>query len=338
MRRVLAVLGTGCFILALAASAQADVKSKQKSHVKFEGALGKVVNLFGGKAAKEGVVSTVALKGNRQLTTNDNTGELIDLDAEKIYSIDFKGKSYKVMTFAEMRRQIEEARAKAAESARGQGGGEAGQPGSANFEITVDVKKTGEQKALLGETCNQFIMTLTLKQKGKTLEQGGGMVITSDMWLGPEGSSVREQADFSRRYLATLLGEDGQILARDMMSAMAMYPGLQDGMARMQKETAKMQGTPYLTTVVFESVMTAEQAQARAEQDKNAGPGIGGIAGGIGGMFGRKKKDDASKDSPPAGAAKGRSTIMTSTSEVLSIEPSVSEADVEIPAGFKEKK
>ncbi len=337
MRRVLAVLGTGCFILALAASAQADVKSKQKSHVKFEGALGKVVNLFGGKAAKEGIVSTVALKGNRQLTTNDNTGELIDLDAEKIYSIDFKGKSYKVMTFAEMRRQLEEARAKAAESARGQGG-EAGQPGSADFEITVDVKKTGEQKALIGETCNQFIMTLTLKQKGKTLEQGGGMVITSDLWLGPEGSSVREQADFARRYMAKLLGDDAQVLARDMMSAMAMYPGLQEGIARMQKETAKMQGTPYLTTVTFESVMTAEQAQAKADQDKNAGPGIGGIAGGLGGMFGRKKKDDAPKDKAPAGAAKGRSTIMTSTSEVLSIEPNVAAADVEIPAGFKEKK
>lgn len=334
MRRFLAVLGTGCFILALATSAQADVKSRQKSHVKFEGALGKVVNLFGGKAAKEGIVSTIALKGNRQLTTNDSTGELIDLDAEKIYSIDFKGKSYKVMTFAEMRRQVEEARAKASESAQRQGG----EPGEANFEITVDVKKTGEQKTLIGETCHQYIMTLTLHQKGKTLEQGGGMVITSDVWLGPEGSAVREQADFSRRYVAKLLGSEGETLARDMLSAIAMYPGLQEGMARMQKETAKMQGTPYLTMVTFESVMTAEQAQAKAEQDKNAGPGIGGIAGGLGGMFGRKKKDDAPKDNAPAGAAKGRSTIMTSTTEVLSIESGVTAADVDIPAGFKEKK
>lgn len=332
MRRVLAVLGTGCFILALATSVQADVKSRQKTHVKFEGALGKVVNLFGGKAAKEGIVSTVALKGNRQLTTNDNTGELIDLDAEKIYSIDFKGKSYKVMTFAEMRRQIEDARAKASESARGQGG----QPGEANFEITVDVKKTGEQKTLIGETCSQYIMTLTLHQKGKTLEQGGGMVITSDVWLGPEGSAVREQADFSRRYAAKLLGDEGGALARDMLSAIAMYPGLQEGMARMQKETAKMQGTPYLTTVVFESVMTAEQAQAKAEQDKSAGPGLGGL-GGLGGMLGRKKKDDAPKDQP-GGAGRTRSTILTSSTEVLSIESSVTVADVDIPAGFKEKK
>jgi hypothetical protein len=321
-------------MLALATSVQADVKSRQKSHVKFEGALGKVMNLFGGKAAKEGIVSTVALKGNRQLTTNDTTGELIDLDAEKIYSIDFKGKSYKVMTFAEMRRQIEEARAKASESTRGQGG----QPAEANFDITVDVKKTGEQKTLIGETCNQYIMTLTLHQKGKTLEQGGGMVITSDVWLGPEGSAVREQADFSRRYAAKLLGDEGGALARDMLSAIAMYPGLQEGMARMQKETAQMQGTPYLTTVLFESVMTAEQAQAKAEQDKNAGPGVGGIAGGLGGMLGRKKKEDAPKDNQPAGAGRTRSTIMTSTIEVLGIDSSVTAADVEIPAGFKEKK
>jgi hypothetical protein len=330
MRRVVAVFSAVCLVLAVAATAQAEVKSRQKTQVKFEGALGKMMNLFGGKAAKEGVVNTIALKGNRQMTVTDNTGELVDLDAEKIYSIDFKNQSYKVKTFAELRKEFEEARKKAEQSARGGDSGQAPQ-----YEITVDVKKTGESKALIGETCHEFIMTITMKQKGKTLEQGGGMVLTSDMWMGPAGSAVREQADFARRYAQKLFGDEGQDMARDMMSAMAMYPGLADGMTRMKKELSKLQGTPYLTTVKFETAMTAEQAQAN--QDKGGAPGLGSIAGGLGGMFGRKKKDEAPKEAAAAPAAPGRSVFMTSITEVLSIESSVSAADIELPASFKLK-
>jgi hypothetical protein len=322
-------ISTGCLLLALAVSVQADVKSRQKSQVKFEGAIGRVVNMFGGKAAKEGIVNTIALKGNKQLTASESSGELIDLDAEKIYTIDFKGKSYKVVTFAEMRKQIEEARAKAKEQA-GEKPADKGEP---TWEVSFDVKKTGEQKTLVGETCNQFVMTITAHPKGKTLEEGGGMVITSDMWMGPAGSAAREQADFQLRYVKKLLGSEGEALGRDLMSAIAMYPGMQEAMARMQKETAKMQGTPYLTTVVVESVMTAEQAQSKGEEK---GPGIG-LPKGLGGMFGKKKTEEQPRPAAPPSGAKNRSTIMTSTTELLALETSVAPQDVEIPAGFKLK-
>ena len=39
---------------------RADVRSEEKTRFQLAGALGKVVNLFGGKAAREGVTSTVA--------------------------------------------------------------------------------------------------------------------------------------------------------------------------------------------------------------------------------------------------------------------------------------
>ena len=41
--------------------ASADVKVQDRTAVKFEGVLGGVVGLFGGKAAKEGVTSTVSV-------------------------------------------------------------------------------------------------------------------------------------------------------------------------------------------------------------------------------------------------------------------------------------
>jgi hypothetical protein len=321
-------LGTACLVCMLAVSLQADVKSRQKTQLKLEGAIGRVVGMFGGKAAKEGIVSTVALKGNKQLTTNENSGELVDLDAEKIYTIDFKNKSYKVVTFAEMRKQMEDAKAQAQKQA-----GEKPEPGEATWEFTVDVKKTGQTKAVAGENCKQAILTVTAHPKGKTLEQGGGMIITMDSWMGPAGSAHREQIEFQQRFVKKLLGKDGETLGRDLMSAMAMYPGLQDSMARASKELAKMEGTPYLTTMTVEAVMTADQA-SREEQK---GPGIG-LPKGLGGMFGRKKTEEApaAKPAAPAGGPQ-RSTILTTVTELLSLESSVSAADVEIPAGFKEK-
>ena len=80
--------------------------------VKFEGGLGKVVGILGGRAAREGVKSTVAVKGDRKITTTDVNGQIVDLAEEKIYELDVRKKTYTVMTFAELRRRMEEARKK----------------------------------------------------------------------------------------------------------------------------------------------------------------------------------------------------------------------------------
>ena len=46
--------------------------------------------MFGNKAAKEGLINTVSIKGDRKATISDNAGEIIDLAEQKIYSVDFK--------------------------------------------------------------------------------------------------------------------------------------------------------------------------------------------------------------------------------------------------------
>src|SRR4051794_36135929 len=98
---------------------RADVRSDEKTRFQFAGALGKVVNFFGGKAAREGVTSTVAIKGSRMMTSNgDGTAQIVDLSEEKIYDIDLKKKSYRVTTFADLRRQMDEARKRAEEEAK----------------------------------------------------------------------------------------------------------------------------------------------------------------------------------------------------------------------------
>jgi hypothetical protein len=71
---------------------------------------------------------------------------------------------------------------------------------------------------------------------------------------------------------------------------------------------------------VFEAVKSKEQT---AEQGQQSG------GGGLGGMLARRmmKRDD-----------KPRATILTITHETLEVTPTVAAAELEVPAGFKEKK
>ena len=62
-RTRIAIVVTLSLCAAAGTSLIADVRTEEKVLVKFEGAIGTVVNLFGGKGAREGVKTTVALKG-----------------------------------------------------------------------------------------------------------------------------------------------------------------------------------------------------------------------------------------------------------------------------------
>ena len=339
MRRSLLVGVTLCLVLGMAVGLGADMKSRQKTQVKFEGMLGKVVGFFGGKAAKEGVISAVAISGDRMMTVNDQSGELIDLAAEKVYSIDFKGKSYKVKTFAEIRKEWEEAQAKMKEQAA-EAREEPEQKGEVEYEVDFSVDRTGARKTVNGYDCQQVVMTIAMRQKGKKLEDGGGMVMTTDMWMAPQIPAMQEQAAFMARYMKKLFGTDTETMARDLAQAMAMYPQMKAGMERLKKESVKLEGTAILTTMKIETVMSPEQAQAKADSGDKPKTGLGGIAGGLGGMFGKKKKtEEAPKEGQAAVAdgPKNRATFMTSTTELLEVQASASAADVEIPAGFKQK-
>ena len=115
MKRSSVLTALSLLAVALVAPAlHADVKTTEKATLKLEGMLGK----FLGGAAKDGIVSTVAVKGSRKSSMNDKTGEIIDLTEEKVYRIDVKKKEYKVVTFAQLRKEWEEAKAEAEKNAR----------------------------------------------------------------------------------------------------------------------------------------------------------------------------------------------------------------------------
>jgi hypothetical protein len=321
-------------------AAVADVRAEQKTQVQFGGMLGRVFNFFGGKAAREGITSSVTVKGNRKVSTTGTTSQIIDLDEEKIYDVDLRRKTYKVTTFAELRRQMEEARRKAEEEARRETRSEPGQPDrpaqdaqkpEKEVEVDFDIKKTGETKTLAGFNTSRSIMTVTVREKGKTLEQSGGMVLTSDMWLAPTQKSLNEVAEFDLRYAQKLYGGISGVSADQMAMAVAMYPMMRDAMERMSKEGTALDGTPIMTTVTFDAVKSAEQMAAESKQNQPESKPSGGLGGMLGGLAKKMSKPSADEQKP-------RATVMTSTVEVLKLSTDVNDADLRIPADFKESK
>jgi hypothetical protein len=324
--------------IAAAHSIGADVRSEERTLVKFEGMLGRVVGIFGGKAAREGVRATTTVQGDRKATVNDATGQIVDLAEEKIYDLDIRRKTYKVTTFAELRRQMEEARKKAEENVRQarkeEPGAETAPPDKpVELEVDFDVKETGQTKAINGFNTRQVVLTVTLREKGRTLEQSGGMVLTTDMWLAPSIAALAEIAAFDLRYAKQLAGPmlTGASM-QEMAAAMAAYPGLQEGLAKMRAESAKMDGTAIATTMTVDAVKSAEamaaEKQAAADSRPSTPTSVGGLVGGLARRAARREPE----------APSPRATFMTSTHEVLRVATTVNPADVALPAGFKETK
>jgi hypothetical protein len=326
------VLATFVLILLTSYGVLADVRTEQKTQVQFGGMLGRVMNLFGGRAAREGITSTVLVKGDRKVTTSNNSSQIIDLSEEQVYDVDLRRKSYRVTTFAEFRRRIEEARRQADEDARKQQpeSPDAAQGDAKEVEVDFDVKKTGETRTVNGFATSQTLVTITVREKGKTLDESGGLVLTSDMWLAPEQPALEEVAEFDRRYAEKLYGGLTGVSADQMAMALAMYPMLRQALERMNAEGDKVEGTAILTTLTFDAVRSAEQAKAAAKDEEQpaTGRGIGGM---LGGLARRARKSEPEEP-------KQRTTFMTSTVEVLKLSTDVSADAVAIPAGFKETK
>lgn len=330
--RVLRIAMLALPLMTLAAApAYAEVKTRDKTQIKFEGMLGRMFNLFGGKSAKEGVEGKTAVKGNRKATVTGNGGQIIDLSEEKVYDIDIKKKQYTVTTFAELRRRMREAEERARKEAQKEeqreepGRKEEPQKPTKEYEVDFDVKDTGQRKQIAGYDTKNTIVTITVREKGRTLEDGGGMVMTSDMWLGPQIPQMKEFADFDIRYWKQLEGPQSATMSAEQMAmVLAMFPLVGKAMDRMQKDGDKLSGTPLDTTMTFEAVKTKEQLAQAQEQQKSSG------GGGIGGLLAKK----IMKTEPP----KARSTIFTTRHEILEVATSVDPADLAIPADFKEKK
>jgi len=156
----------------------------------------------GAKNAMDPVTSTVLVRGNRMARINPDRSEIIDLDKETITTIDHRKKQYTVVTFEQMKQQMEEAQKKAQEQpAKGkpsQPQGNDAQPPKMNFK--VNVRNTDATKKVAGLDTKESILTMELEATDQQSGQKGSLAITNDMWLAPEIPGYSEVRDFNQRF------------------------------------------------------------------------------------------------------------------------------------------
>jgi hypothetical protein len=314
------------FVLLVAPILRADVATAEKSSFKLEGFIGGMITKMAGGGGEN--ASKMFLKGDRMATFGETTGSIIDLKEQKIYSIDMKKKEYMVLTFAEMRAQMEEAKKSLEEQKKNmsQSDKDSMQQATKNIDFDIKTTETGQKKQIAGYDTHEVIVTVTMHEKGKPVEESGGLVLTSNVFLGPKVPAMDEFYQFSVRMMKAIFGEGFTgIDMRASAMAASIIPGFGEAMSRSASELQKLSGTALSTTTVVEGVKSAEQMKnAGSSQQQPTG-------GGISGMLAKKMMGNK-------GGTQQRTKALTTTRDVLSIGTSVSASDLEIPAGFKEKK
>ena len=328
---------TAIFLVAACVPALADFSYEQTS--KITGGMMAGVMKFAGafsKQAREPIVATVAVKGDRMVNWSQHHASVIDLDKETITEINFDKKQYSVVTFAQMKQMMEEMSQKMKSSPEAQ---------KADVNFKVSAKDTGEKKMIAGFDTHEMILTIEMEGTDQQTGNKGGMVMTSDMWLAPKVAGYSEIADFHKRMSQKLDWAPG---------GMGMFGGRPDmakGMAEIYKEGAKLDGTPVFQIVKMgvhaegqQQSGQAAQAPPQQQQDQQAEkPSIGTLLGGKFGGFGRKKKDQDQAESggqsgaPPQGQGDASGSLMEMTMEMSGFSSApLDGSKFEIPAGFKQ--
>lgn len=312
------------------------------------------------KQAREPMVSTIYVKGNRMAHVSQRHAQVTDLDKETITDIDFYRKTYSVMTFQQMKQAFEDAVAKAKQEKS---------EGSENADVSfrASVRKGNQPKPIAGYDTKEFILDLIVEGTDKKTQQKGAMTMSSDMWMASGIKGYQEVRDFHMKMAAKL----GMILGDSGFNPMQMgRPDMAKGMSDMAKEMSKLEGVPVLTIMRMGSMPDGKPLPAASEAPdlaKSEGPNVnvkeaaaksaqdsavsstlgrlGGIGGGLGGKLGglgRKKQQEQPQEQPQQqqqqqAQAAGPAILMESQTESsdFSTNP-VDASKFEPPAGFKQ--
>jgi hypothetical protein len=311
--------------------ASADFQYQEKTQLTGGSALAamKIVGAFSKQARQvtDPTVSSVFLQGNRMARVSALTTEIIDLDKETLTNIDHNKKQYTVLTFEQLKQQMERAAAKMKEEQAKQKK-QAPAEGSADtkFEFDVKVRETGATKEIAGSTAKESILTLTMKATDTKSKESGSLAMTSDMWLVADIPGYSAVRDFYTRYAVKVGMMVGESFSRSLA---AMPAGMGEGTAALVKEMSKLPGVPILQVMRVGSSLNGEALPAASEAPLQASDsitmpsgnevaksvgtaavtsaiqskmkGLGGLAGGVGGLggFGKKKEKDKAEAEAP---------------------------------------
>jgi hypothetical protein len=262
-------------------------------------------------------------------------------------------KQYTVMTFEQLKEQMEaaEKKAEAEQKKSAPASAPQQQPSNTDVKFTVHVRNTGQSKQVAGLDSSESILTMNMDATDKSSGETGTMAITNDMWLAPEIPGYDEVKEFYRK-LALKMGTVFSGAVNPSM--LAQYPGASQGLGDMAKEMSKLKGTPVLQVMRMGTTTNGQPLPAASEaplpaSDSPKAPSAGQVAqdsvassiasklGGFGG-FGHKKQADppppADSGSGTAAAQPAYTVLMETNTQLTSFSRTADAASFNIPAGF----
>ncbi|HEY3293876.1 MAG TPA: hypothetical protein VGL38_00405 [bacterium] len=307
-------------LLVCVTAANADVTRKQTVSSQFMGANeGTTIEYY--SADRHATESTLKwTRGMMKTATGGKTvesGSIVRLDKQLVWSINPKDKTYTEMTFEQFREMLKKGNAEV-EKAEGE------RPDTAREEMytwTVVDKSEAQPKMIGGWNCRNVRIEATGVSKADSMDK---VIMTIDTWNSPDVPGAKEITEFGERYVKAL-GLDKEALTPGLMQASAMY---QKQFKELIEAARKAPGEP------VQSLMEIKRNQLK-------GPDIGkAIAEGaknelMGKLpFGRKK--EAPKEQKPEYEVKVKFSVTSTLTEAST--SATDAAKYEIPAGYKLKK
>jgi hypothetical protein len=356
-------------LLGLTLPARGDLKYQELTQMTggMLESMTKVMGFFGAKGLNK-TSTTHYIKGNRMRTDSftDNqiiSSEIVDLDKEEIVSIDHKKKSYAVVTFEQMRQQME----KAIQSMKERKKEAPKQTEQTDVKVKpkISIKDTGESKVINGYQARLMKMSFQFEAENQKSKEQGSMGMDSDLWLTKEIAGFEEQKAFYQKYAAKM-ASTLMVQQMGMMASGLQDPRMGEAMEEMKKNADKMEGVAVMTVASFNVSGTSKEGNQSAPSEpksKDSGskdssskdsssvdnerPSLGKVLGGFGGLggFGRKKKKTESEQPAAAPQAQpssssqpssGTANLMTMTTELRDVTQASLDASLfEVPRGYK---
>ncbi len=266
-----------------------------------ETTMGGMMKMMGGGNQK----TTTRISGSFMRTDNDSGATIIDVDAEKIYTLDAKKKTYSVLTFQEMRERLDSAtdtmKAKQAEGSQ--------QGTEVSVSADAKVTETSRRETIGGYECEQYLLELNMTMTSEGDSQSGTMSTVTEMWQARDVPG----SDEIRAFYLKMSERLGTAAISGQMFSGGNSGQFGESMQQMAEEMKKMDGFT-LRSVMY--LGDAEAAKAEAMGQKP--PADDGGGGGLGGLLNKMKN-------PMAG---GGGVMMRVTTETKKIETKGIDASV----------
>jgi hypothetical protein len=341
-------------LVPLSVPARADFKYTETSKITggaMKGAM-KFAGVFSKQAsqAMQPIVTTHYIKGNRLRTDNpDGKIQIIDVEGRRIINIDTQKHTYSEITFEQMKAAMQNAQQQAQKKMEQD-------PKAKDVKANVNVKfkvtpGTGTRQ-ILGQTTNESKVEIEMDMQAQAQDSAqpgqpsgpvsGTVVTTMDMWVAPSVAGYQE------------LGQLYAGMAKDINwvppSNIHVDPRASQSLDELQKNSANLKGFPLLQYMSM-SMAGQQDSSGNAAQNPNTSASStsssnsdstptslgGAMTKGLGGLFGKKKKQDETADqnsqNPPPPSTPG--SLIEMTIEVNSYSDAPLDSSLfDVPAGY----